>query len=43
MEADMSNPDGVRRGLVFGAAATGVLAAGTALAQTPIGVVTETD
>ena len=38
----MSNPDGVRRGLVFGAAA-GVLAAGTALGQTPTGVVTETD
>ena len=39
----MSNPDGVRRGLVFGAAATGVLAVGTALGQTPTGVVTETD
>ena len=39
----MSNPDGVRRGLVFGAAATGVLAAGTALGQTPTGVMTETD
>ena len=39
----MSDPDAIRRGLVFGVAATGMLGAGSALGQTSAGVATETD
>ena len=39
----MNSPDGVRRGLVLGAAATGLLAAGTALGQTKTAAAIETD
>jgi NAD(P)-dependent dehydrogenase (short-subunit alcohol dehydrogenase family) len=39
----MNNPDAIRRGLVFGAAATGALAASAALGQTQTRAATETD
>jgi short chain dehydrogenase len=39
----MNSPDAIRRSLVFGAAATGALAAGTAVGQTRTSDTTETD